>query len=144
MGIFDKHPRAEELAKRAIDTFVCVWVNYKDEKRGGIAIPAAMFIVPKEDVDRFVTAQKQLHFEPGKNPHNGNTTAVIYEIKSAPIQAKGPFWWTVPGLQKNNDYDNGATIMATDYEQKLIWRHPEYQAMLDEDYREEMRAEQKM
>lgn len=144
MSIFDKHPRADELAQRAISTFMCVWVYFKDKERNGIVTPASTYIVPKEDVDRFVTAQKQLHFEPGKNPHNGNTTAVIYEIKVAPIQAKGPFWWTVPGLQKNNDYDNGATIMATDYNQKMIWRHPEYQALLEEDRREEMRAEQEM
>ena len=61
------------------------------------------YLIPIGEVDRFVEASKRLHWRPGKNPHNGADAAKIWKITVSSLELRGPFWWTVPDLQKNGD-----------------------------------------
>jgi hypothetical protein len=71
---------------------------------------AAKYLVLADELDRFVEASKQLHFDPGRNPHNNVEAAKIWRITVADLEFRGPFWWTVPDLQ-NNDDPRGARII---------------------------------
>ena len=68
------------------------------------------FIVPVDDVSKFVEATKKLHMNPGVDPHNGNPTTPAHMITVAELRVCGPYWWTTPDLQ-NNDDPNGARII---------------------------------
>lgn len=63
------------------------------------------------DVEKFVEASIQLHHDPGVNPHNGEKAAKVETICVQKIRASGPFWWTTPGLKKNDD-PKGAVIFT--------------------------------
>lgn len=72
------------------------------------------YLIHQCEVERFVEASKQLHSDPGLNPHNGNLCAKVWKITVTPVRATGPFWWTTPGLQ-NNDDPRGAHVFNGDY-----------------------------
>ena len=76
----------------------------------------ASYLVPADQVDRFVEASKRLHFRPGKNPHNGEDAAKVWKITVAEMELRGPYWWTVPDLQNNGD-PAGAQIIDAGREQ---------------------------
>jgi hypothetical protein len=80
------------------------------------------YLVLASEVERFVEASKRLHFNPGKNPHNGVETAKVWKITSAKLEFRGPFWWTVPDLQNNND-PAGARIIDSAREEQLFIDH---------------------
>lgn len=80
------------------------------------------YLVPLSEVGRFVEASKRLHFRPGVNPHNGGETSKIWKITSAALELRGPFWWTVPDLQKNGD-PAGARIVDGGREETLFVDH---------------------
>jgi hypothetical protein len=63
----------------------------------------ASYLIHKSEVDAFVEASKRLHFYPGKNPHNGEEAAKVWQITVAKMEMRGPYWWTVPDLQNNGD-----------------------------------------
>lgn len=81
----------------------------------------AEYVLHKDEVDKFVEAQKRLHHDPGVNPHNGSKTAEVISIDVCEFGATGPFWWSTPDLQNNQD-PAGAIIMARDYVRVNIWR----------------------
>lgn len=61
------------------------------------------YMVLSSEVDTFVEATKRLHWKPGINPHNKHECSKIWRITVAPLDFRGPFWWTVPDLQNDND-----------------------------------------
>lgn len=70
----------------------------------------AFYLIAAAQVDTFVEASKRLHWKPGKNPHNGEEAAKVWKITVAELEARGPYWWSVPDLQNNGD-PNGAQII---------------------------------
>lgn len=68
------------------------------------------YLIPVTEVDAFVSATKRLHWKPGRNPHNNEEAAKVWKITVAEMKMRGPFWWTVPDLQ-NNDDPAGAHII---------------------------------
>ena len=54
----------------------------------------AEHIVHEREVDAIVAASIRLHYDPGMNPHNGETAARIWRIRCADFRARGPYWWT--------------------------------------------------
>lgn len=73
------------------------------------ASPAAEYIMHKDHVPRFVEASVKLHHNPGVNPGNGQKTAPIWRITSAPLHV-GTYWWTTPNLQGNDDPEGAAIV----------------------------------
>lgn len=70
-------------------------------------------------VDHLVTLCRgllELHFEPGINPHEGYHVAGAHGISLSVLNEKGPYWWSTPGLLRNDD-PAGAPI--------LEWTRPE-------------------
>lgn len=68
------------------------------------------YLIPEREVAKFVEATKRLHFDPGVNPHNRQQTRKIWKITVARLQLMGPFWWTTPNLQENDDPAGAHTI----------------------------------
>ena len=60
----------------------------------------ASYLIRESEVDTFIEASKRLHFRPGKNPHNNEQAAKVWQITVARLEMRGPFWWTVPDLQR--------------------------------------------
>ncbi|HSX42007.1 MAG TPA: hypothetical protein VLE93_01515 [Candidatus Saccharimonadales bacterium] len=80
-------------------------------------------IVAEADLLTFLTATLQLHYEPGKNPHNGNGAAEVQYITIAALRPSGPYWWATPGLQNNYD-DRGAITFDWNPYPTVIWQRP--------------------
>lgn len=87
------------------------------------------FLVAESDVNTFIEATKRLHFKPGRNPHNNAECAKIWRITVSKMEMRGPFWWTVPDLQKNGD-PRGARIIDGGID-KEVWVDEEYVARLN-------------
>lgn len=103
------------------------------------------YVVHKHDVDKFVAAAVALHGPNGRNPHQTDPNVKsrrVSEIRVNPFIKTGPFWWTTPDLQKNDD-PAGAAIYQKDVG-GVVWRSPTYEEMLRKDREEEMRAEQEL
>ena len=81
------------------------------------------YIVHVFQVDRFVLASKLLHHEPGVNPHNKKITSKIIRITLGEPSVDGPYWWTTPDLQNNNDTKNGAMVYDFGH-WRTIWETP--------------------
>jgi hypothetical protein len=88
--------------------------------------PPSTYLIPAAEVERFIEASKRLHWRPGVNPHNGNSTARIWQITVAELKFQGPYWWTTLGLQTNGD-PAGAHIVDG-YLEKSAWIDEEYVA----------------
>lgn len=130
-----------------IRNYRMVWVwfgagpNQKETVLGvGLYERQASYIVHKDKVDTFIAATKELHDNPGHNPHNGNKATPVHQIEVGPLTQQGPFWWTTPGLQNNYDA-SGAPLIMGDYHKTLVWRSDKLKAVLDEERREEDQAE---
>ncbi len=96
--------------------------------------PTSYFVLSAE-VSTFVEASKRLHWRHGINPHvkdRDNTCAKLWRISAAVLEFQGPFWWTVPDLQKNDD-PRGARIIGGGKEETLF---------IDEEYVARCEAEE--
>ena len=75
------------------------------------------YLVPKEEVDAFVEAAKELHYKPGINPHNRVKTAPITVISVGELTFRdgfcGPYWWTTPGLAENGNPEGARCVSAS-------------------------------
>jgi hypothetical protein len=77
-------------------------------------------MIRKEDLDKFVEASKQLHYNPGKNPHNGGNAKPICAITvETDLRWTGPFWWTTPGLKRNGDPAGVQLLQGTP---RMVWK----------------------
>lgn len=93
-------------------------------------------------VQDFVKAKLELHWEPGVNPRkykmllqdgatpsqarNGSRAAVMWEIRVSrfdPKQAE-EFWHTTPGLGQELSRD-GARVLQTYKHDERVWAHPD-------------------
>lgn len=84
------------------------------------------YLIPADQVDRFVEASKRLHWKPGRNPHSGLETSKIWRIAVSELECRGPYWWTVPDLQENGD-PAGAQIID-EGRSRVVWSDEEYLA----------------
>jgi hypothetical protein len=82
------------------------------------------FLVAESDVNTFIEATKRLHWKPGRNPHNNVECSKVWQITVATMELRGPFWWTVPDLQKNDD-PRGARIIEGGID-RAVWTDEEY------------------
>lgn len=80
-------------------------------------------IVAEHQLAAFLTATLQLHYDPGINPGNGTKAAEALCITATKLKTKGPFWWTVPGL-KREDAQNGAIIFSWETTPTILWTRP--------------------
>jgi hypothetical protein len=76
------------------------------------------------DVEKLVQASLKLHYKPGINPYNGVETARLYRILVAPLRIDGPFWWSTPNLENNED-PSGARIIQGGVD-SVAWKDPDY------------------
>lgn len=105
-----------ELQQLAIGNFRQVAWRYED---GSVHEE----IVHLEHVERMIQAVKDLHYQPGVNPHNGASAAKAVAIYVGKPNLDGPYWWTTPGLKDNYDFDHGA--MTIDWDHELVWERPD-------------------
>lgn len=124
---------------RRLSEFCQFEVYFKRGATNPLKHEATTHIIKRTDVEKLTRAYLELHYSPGVNPHNGGRTAVVYEIKVGTFLPSGPFWWTTPGLDKNDD-PNGVTLYTVE-PSKVIWRHPDYQKLLDKEDREMLEQE---
>jgi hypothetical protein len=82
------------------------------------------YLVHKDEVDRLVEATKKLHHLPGINPHNKGETAKIYRIDVSEPRLFGPYWWSTPNLQANED-PSGARIIQGGMRTTAFFLDPE-------------------
>jgi hypothetical protein len=97
-----------------IKNLVSVIVNWEDDSH------ASIYLVPKVDLKKFVIAQVKLHFEPGVNPHNGNSTKRISSIWFSELELHGPYWWSTPDLGVNYD-PAGAKVIPLNGGMACAW-----------------------
>jgi hypothetical protein len=82
-------------------------------------------IVAEDDLETFLRATLELHFEPGYNPHSGGSTSQAMWITVARLRPRGPFWWSVPGLNGNGD-PAGALLWDWDVHPETVWVRPDF------------------
>lgn len=93
----------------------------------------------RKHLDRMLRATLQLHYEPGRNPHNNVKTSEARRIAictqqgniktGANAKGEGPYWWSTPGLMDNGD-PAGALIfdeppvLNWSSEEEILWENP--------------------
>ncbi|MFH1631998.1 MAG: hypothetical protein ABIA47_03210 [bacterium] len=72
------------------------------------------YLVHVDHVRRFTDASIKLHYDPGVNPHNGGKAARIKSVAVSVPRFDGPYWWTTPSLDVDEDnmFQNGAMIIS--------------------------------
>ena len=78
------------------------------------------YIVTEEHSQRFLQALLCLHFEPGVNPHTKTRAKRLKMVTYRDLKPRGPFWWTTPDLQ-NDDDPNGALIWDWEVESHILF-----------------------
>lgn len=105
-------------------SFVIVSVYFRGD------VKPHCFIVFNKDLKKFIDATLELHYKPGINPHvkhdgkeKVEKPVEAIKLTTQEIYPKCPYWWSTPGLQKNDD-PNGATIWDWSTE-TTVWERPE-------------------
>ncbi len=83
-------------------------------------------IVAESDLVKLVAATLELHYEPGINPHgpdDGGKATPLLCLAVKTLKPAGPFWWSTPGLERNDD-DKGAVIFDWESALKIVWTRP--------------------
>jgi hypothetical protein len=117
-----------------LNQFRCVRVTSLDGRSD------SEYVVHESQVATFIEAQKNLHFEPGVNPHTGGVTQRIGRIQVLSYKAQKPRWWSTPDLMENDD-PAGATVFETEIDGEDAWVHPEVLRREEEQYRHELDVE---
>lgn len=102
--------------------------------------------VPAPEVPAFVRATQRLHHSPGINPHNGGAAAKIWKITSRAMNVCGPYWWTTPDLQENQD-PAGARVIRWDGHETLLFldeESDEHKASIQADLEEELAERERL
>lgn len=89
-------------------------------KEGGSSLE---HIVAVQELNRFVQASLALNHKPGRNPHINGKTAQVGAITVTLLRPYGPYWWTTPDLQNNED-PKGARTYDWDVVEEEVWRLP--------------------
>ncbi|QNH71443.1 hypothetical protein PP938_gp240 [Rhizobium phage AF3] len=79
-------------------------------------------IVHKDDVDTYIKAKKELHFDPEtKRP----TATELAYIRVGEFKNQGSFWHTTPGHSAPGfkDSDKGAQVFCS-WGPELVWKNP--------------------
>jgi len=82
-------------------------------------------IVHKDDVNKFVQACIELHYNKALDPNtdNDHRPSLICEIVVYKFNPAGPFWWSTPGLGDNDDL-NGAKTLESWYRESIPFKSP--------------------
>lgn len=126
MGLFGFSSR-ERRAAKSIRKRVAELTQTNDTSAGLVLVKLYMeggptaHIVAESDLYTLLTATLELHFEPGVNPHNHNKTSEIQFITAQVLRPQGPYWWSTPGLQDNED-PHGAVIFDWEMSPTLLWQ----------------------
>lgn len=131
MGLF-KRTAADEVASsirehvgsltRTADpsaglVMVSIYFSFEDDRM------PTQHIVAVNQLEKFLLATLELHYNPGHNPHNLNAAAPVQLITTALLKPAGPYWWSTPGLQENYDSD-GVVIFHWDIVPHIAWLRP--------------------
>lgn len=82
------------------------------------------YMIVKQELNAFIKATIHLHHNPGKNPHSENPVAKLQRIEVSKPQISGPYWWTVPNLQNNNDRKGAHIIDLYSFNAETVWEKP--------------------
>lgn len=85
----------------------------------------SVYIVPKCDLQKFVTATLELHSGKCINPHNNGSTSRVVAIYTGELEFSGPYWWSTPGLQENGD-PSGSQIWSICDCYTFLWQDENY------------------
>lgn len=131
MGLF-KRTAAEEVAS-SIREHVESLTRTADPSAGLVKVSVfytfegeytpSEYIVAVHQLEKFLLATLELHYNPGHNPHNRNKAAPVQLITTAVMKPAGPYWWSTPGLQENYDSD-GVVIFNWDIVPNIAWLRP--------------------
>jgi hypothetical protein len=96
------------------------------------------YFMHQSQVEVFVKASLELHFEPGINPYNKVKTSEIWFITVSELQGSNAWWWTTIGLGIDKA-NQGASISY--WKESRVWTHPELAALELEEHKQDMRDE---
>lgn len=100
---------------------VTLFYEGDDPTKGGTR--RAEHIIGIDDLQKFLQASLELHFEPGCNPHNGREATPVQAIALKLLVRSGPYWWATPGLQNNGDPHGAITYDWSCY--YPVWLRPD-------------------
>lgn len=116
----------------------------------------------ESQVETFVKAMLELHFEPGVNPYvvkhkmltegmthqqasDASKVSVVWVINVITLSARemwdGPYWWATPGLGLDRSVE-GAHLLSDYHTKKRLWAHPELVAKEEREYFDDLKAEE--
>lgn len=122
-----------EVTDTDIRNYRMVWVWFGNKSKFKLLFHRQdTYIIHKDHVDRFIQATRELHDNPGINPHTNSPTTPVHQIEVAPFLATGPYWWSTPGLQKNDD-PNGAVIIGGEFKKVVVWQSDALKKLLEEE-----------
>jgi len=82
------------------------------------------YYMHKDDVALFLRATVELHYQPGKNPYNGASTALLWKVEVSDNYESSVKWWTTPGLGLGVVTLEGAETLNF-YSISRVWTHPD-------------------
>lgn len=95
-------------------------------------------LMHQSQVDLFLKATLELHYQPGINPYNKLKTAELWYATVASVRGSNDWWWT----KANLGIDKTAQGAAISYwREERVWTHPELAAKELADHLEDMRIE---
>lgn len=110
---------------------------YMRPKHNGFRHPTE-HLMHESQVDLFLKAALELHYEPGINPHNTVKATELWYVTVGSVKGCNEWWWTKVGLGIDKTAQ-GAEISYWD--NKRVWTHPELAAEELAEHQEEMRIE---
>jgi hypothetical protein len=103
------------------------WFHSYDNGGGRKVWEDSPHYMHESQVETFIAASIALHHSPGINPHNGNPTSALWEIKVAPLGEETSYWWCCPDLMANHSAQ-GAQINQALWSICFLtdrkWAHP--------------------
>src|SRR4051812_26779763 len=77
------------------------------------------FIIPTSQINKFVIASVKLYATSGLNPYCHIMTSKLCKIISTTLRLRGPFWWSTPDLE-DDDNPDGAKVFVSDHPH-ILW-----------------------
>lgn len=83
------------------------------------------YIVREEDLQSFLKTTLELHYDPGINPNSpsGSKAAPVIKITGQSLRPTSSYWWSTPGLGKNDD-QKGVVIWHWRGVDEVLWERP--------------------
>jgi hypothetical protein len=104
--------------------------------------PAEHFM-HQDQVETFLKACLELHYQPGRNPYTGGKTSELWYVVSESISEPTQYWWTTLGLGKTRPA-LGALVSSFSSNYTRLWTHPDLLKKEEQDALAENEAERRM